>query len=323
MNLITNKKVLVTGGAGFIGSHLCDELIRLGNTVVCLDNFYNGSVKNIEHLINHDKFKVITGDIRNVYDCHDATIGVEIVFHNAALGSVPRSFSNPTETNEVNISGFLNILEASKQNGVERFIYAASSSTYGDHPALPKVEDVIGNPLSPYAITKYVNELYANLSDLDTVGLRYFNVFGERQSVIKPYSAVIPTMIYDGIGSGVITVNGDGETSRDFTYVQNVVNMNILSASTNNRNALNQIYNVGCNNSITLNTLSSIIRNYFSMLDEYVKINHVNSRIGDIRHSLASIDKANDLLGYHPHYSIMYGMERTFNYYYNKYNGKI
>lgn len=324
MELIKNKKVLVTGGAGFIGSHLCHELISLNNEVVCLDNFSNGSFRNISKLLEEDNFELIEGDIRHIRDCVKACDGVDVVFHNAALGSIPRSFENQIETNEVNVSGFLNMLEASKHCSVERFIYASSSSVYGDNNDLPKVENVIGNQLSPYAITKYVNELYANISELDVIGLRYFNVFGERQCYKTDYPAVIPSMMNDAFKYGHINVNGDGENTRDFTYVQNVVNMNIISASTKNRDALNQVYNVGCNSSIKINFLASYISNMINIKNSmHIPIYNINSRIGDVRHSLASIDKAKNLLGYFPYWKFHHGLDKAFEYYYKELYGKV
>src|SRR5690606_12586540 len=243
---VTNKRILVTGGAGFIGSNLCDALLELDNHVVCLDNFATGKPENIHHLLTHPKFKLIVGDIRNFSDCEKACAGVDYVLHQGALGSVPRSIADPVTSNAVNVSGFLNMLVASRDAGVKRFVYAASSSTYGDSESLPKVEEVIGKPLSPYAITKYVNELYAEnfkrTYGLDTIGLRYFNVFGRRQDPNGAYAAVIPKFVMQFMKYESPTINGDGEYSRDFTYIDNVVQMNLLAISTENKNALNQVY---------------------------------------------------------------------------------
>lgn len=319
-------KILVTGGAGFIGSNLCELLLNRGYQVVCLDNFSTGKRENISHLISDfpDTFSLILGDIRQMKDCQKAVEDVSCVFHEAALGSVPRSVNDPITTNEVNISGFLNMLIASKEAGVERFIYAASSSTYGDSTLLPKVEDVIGKPLSPYAITKYVNELYADvfsrLYGMKCIGLRYFNVFGRRQDPSGAYAAVIPLFVKKMINHEPITINGDGEYSRDFTYIDNVLQMNLLALEVNNPDAINQVYNTAFGESTTLNQLVSILREFLSQFDSQIantEIIHGPSRKGDIPHSLADITKAKTLLGYNPQYDIRKGLEEAVKWYWN------
>ena len=254
-------KILVTGGAGFIGSNLCEALLQEGHEVVCLDNFATGKMENIQPLLNNfpDRFTLITGDIRNAKDCRKAVEGVEYVFHEAALGSVPRSINDPVTTNEVNISGFLNMLVAARDAGVKRFIYAASSSTYGDSASLPKVEEVIGKPLSPYAITKYVNELYADVFartyGTECIGLRYFNVFGRKQDPNGAYAAVIPLFVKKLMNHESPVINGDGEYSRDFTYIDNVIGMNKLAMTTENPDAVNQVYNTAYGERTTLKQL--------------------------------------------------------------------
>ncbi|MDG1806117.1 NAD-dependent epimerase/dehydratase family protein, partial [Flavicella sp.] len=256
---LKNKKILVTGGAGFIGSNLIEVLLQKGNKVVCLDNFSTGKKENILDFESNNDFELIVGDIRNLTDCQKAVNGVDYVLHEAALGSVPRSISDPITTNDVNISGFLNILLASKEAGVKRFVYAASSSTYGDSKSLPKVEDVIGKPLSPYAITKYVNELYADTFyktyGFETIGLRYFNVFGRRQDANGAYAAVIPKFVGQFIKHESPVINGDGNYSRDFTYIDNVIQMNLLALVTENSEAVNQVYNTAFGERATLNDL--------------------------------------------------------------------
>lgn len=326
-NYIKNSKILVTGGAGFIGYNLCDALLELGNEVVCLDNFSTGKLSNIEHLAQHPKFNLIGGDIRNLADCKKACFGVEYVLHHAALGSVPRSIQDPITTNNVNISGFVNMLTAAKEAHVKRFIYAASSSTYGDSKGLPKVEDVIGRPLSPYAITKYVNELYAEIFyktyGLNTVGLRYFNVFGRKQDPDGAYAAVIPKFVSQFMNYESPVINGDGEYSRDFTYIENVIQMNLLALSTTNEKALNQVYNVAFGERTTLNNLVTLLKSNLSKFDskiEEVEIKYGPERKGDIPHSLASIDKAKKLLGYEPQYSIKEGLEEAIAWYYENLN---
>lgn len=298
-------KVLVTGGAGFIGSNLCEYLLENGHDVCCLDNFATGKMENIIPLLQKysKHFKLIIGDIRNLCDCQKAVDGMEYVLHEAALGSVPRSVKDPITTNEVNIGGFLNMLIASRDAGVKRFIFAASSSTYGDSQILPKVENVIGKPLSPYAITKYVNELYADVFaktyGIEYIGLRYFNVFGRRQDPNGAYAAVIPLFVKKFMNYESPNINGDGEYSRDFTYIDNVIQMNMLALLTENVDAVNQIYNTACGERTTLNQLVSYLREYLSKFDsEIAKIEptYGSNRVGDIPHSLACVDKAKKLL---------------------------
>ena len=317
-----NKTVLVTGGAGFIGSNLCEALLNKNNKVVCLDNFATGKKENIIHLAINKNFILIEGDIRNLADCKKAVSGVDFVLHQAALGSVPRSIKDPITTNDVNISGFLNMLVASRDAGVKRFVYAASSSTYGDSDSLPKVEEVIGKPLSPYAITKYVNELYATIFHsaygLDTIGLRYFNVFGRKQDPNGAYAAVIPKFVSQLMNYESPIINGDGNYSRDFTYIDNVIQMNILALTTENQKALNQVYNTAFGERATLNDLIHSLKNNLSKYDP--KINNIaikygQLRTGDIPHSLASIDKAKSLLNYDPQFSLQEGLIEAVDWY--------
>ncbi len=316
------KKILVTGGAGFIGSNLCESLLEDGYTVRCFDNFATGHFHNIEHLMSNPNFDLLVGDIRNLADCQKAVDGMEYVMHEAALGSVPRSITDPITTNEVNISGFLNMLVASRDAGIKRFIYAASSSTYGDSENLPKVEDVIGKPLSPYAITKYVNELYADVFyktyGLDTIGLRYFNVFGRRQDPNGAYAAVIPKFVIQLLKHESPTINGDGTYSRDFTYIDNVVLMNKLALTTQNKEALNQVYNTAFGDRTDLNLLVKLLKKYLSKHDKAIadiEVIHGPTRAGDIPHSLASIEKAKSLLNYNPQYDIATGLEEAVDWY--------
>lgn len=327
--MISEKRILVTGGAGFIGSNLCEKLIELNNYVICLDNFSTGKLENLESILDNRKFKLLKGDIRNLDDCMLATKDVDFVLHQAALGSVPRSINDPITTNEVNISGFLNMLIASRDNHIKRFIFAASSSTYGDSENLPKTEDKIGRPLSPYAVTKYVNELYADvfykIYGLEYIGLRYFNVFGRRQSPDGTYAAVIPLFIKHLIDHKSPVINGDGNYSRDFTYIDNVIQLNLLSLVTNNPGAINTIYNAAYGESTTLNELVHYIKLYLSEFDgEMDKIKIINNppRIGDIPHSLASIEKAVRLLNYNPKFSIRTGLKETINWYWEYYHDK-
>lgn len=319
---LENKTVLVTGGAGFIGSNLCEALLSKQITTVCLDNFSTGKRENIEAFLKDENFTLIEGDIRNLDDCHKACKGVDYVLHEAALGSVPRSIKDPITTNAVNVSGFLNMLVAAKDAKVTRFVYAASSSTYGDHEALPKVEDTIGKPLSPYAITKYVNELYADIFNktygLNTIGLRYFNVFGKRQDTNGAYAAVIPLFVKQFIKHESPVINGDGSYSRDFTYIDNVVQMNFLALTTEKKEALNTVYNVACGDRTTLLQLTTLLKEQLSLFDEKIKdvaIKHRENRVGDIPHSLASIDKARNLLNYRPEYNITDGIKNAVHWY--------
>lgn len=324
LEILKSKHVLVTGGAGFIGSNLCEELLSNNINVVCLDNFSTGKKENITPFLNNKNFNLITGDIRNFNDCVIACNNIDYVLHQAALGSVPRSIKDPITTNDVNVTGFLNMLVASRDAGVKRFIYAASSSTYGDHEALPKVEDTIGNPLSPYAITKYVNELYANIFhttyNFDSIGLRYFNVFGKRQDPNGAYAAVIPKFVQQFINKESPVINGDGSYSRDFTFIDNVVQMNINALTTNNKDALNTVYNVAYGERTTLLELATLLKTYLSDFDrsiQDVEIKYRDNRIGDIPHSLASIDKAKKLLNYKPEYNINSGLKEAISWYWN------
>lgn len=303
--LWVTMKVLVTGGAGFIGSNLCEHLLAHDYEVVCLDNFITGKIENLLPLLNQYPvtFKLIVGDIRNISDCQKAVEGVDYVLHEAALGSVPRSVKDPVTTNDVNIGGFLNMLIAARDAGVKRLIYAASSSTYGDSKSLPKVEEVIGKPLSPYAITKYVNELYADVFartyHMDCIGLRYFNVFGRRQDPFGVYAAVIPLFVKKLMAHESPVINGDGEYSRDFTYIDNVVQMNMLAMTSTNPEAVNQVYNTAFGERTTLNQLVGYLKEFLSEFDTEiakVEVVHGPNRVGDIPHSLACIDKAKRLL---------------------------
>ena len=322
--MIKNKKVLVTGGAGFIGSNLVERLLNQDNEVVCLDNFATGKRENVAPFLDNPAFELIEGDIRDLDTCKKAVIGVSIVLHQAALGSVPRSIKDPITSNDVNVSGFLNMLVAARDEGVNRFVYAASSSTYGDSKDLPKVEDVIGKPLSPYAITKYVNELYANvfgkLYGLQIIGLRYFNVFGRRQDPDGAYAAVIPKFVKSLINKQSPVINGDGTFSRDFTYVDNVIQANQLAATVQDVNAVNTVYNVAFGERTTLNQLVEYLKISLSKFDSEianVEIKYGSSREGDIPHSLASIDKAKKLIGYNPEYSVRSGLESAIEWYWN------
>lgn len=317
-----DRRVLVTGGAGFIGSNLVESFLLSGNSVVCLDNFSTGKRKNLEPYSNNPKFKLIEGDIRNYDDCLKAVENIDVVFHQAALGSVPRSIKDPMTSTDVNIGGFVKMLFAAKESGIKRFIYAASSSTYGDHPGLPKVEDKIGAPLSPYAITKYVDELFAdNFSKnygIDVIGLRYFNVFGRRQDPDGAYAAVIPKFVKTLMKHEIPLINGDGSVSRDFTYIDNVVQANHLASVVQNGEALNQVYNVAHGERTSLNQLYAIIRNLAAGFDSDIStIEPVYgpSRAGDIPHSLASIEKAKKLLYYSPTYTVEEGLKEAVKWY--------
>lgn len=315
-------KILVTGGAGFIGSNLCEYFLNKGYNVTCLDNFATGHRYNIEHLFVNQKFKLIEGDIRNLNDCITATQGIDYVLHQAALGSVPRSIKDPITSNDVNVSGFLNMLVASRDNGVKRFVFAASSSTYGDSEALPKVEDKIGKPLSPYAITKYVNELYAEIFSktygLETIGLRYFNVFGRKQDPNGAYAAVIPKFVMQFMKYESPVINGDGNFSRDFTYIDNVIQMNELAITTDNKNAINTVYNTAFGDRTTLNDMVNLLKEYLSEFDSAIsniEVVYGPNRAGDIPHSLASIDKAKELLNYNPKYPFKDGLKEAVKWY--------
>jgi UDP-N-acetylglucosamine 4-epimerase len=316
------KRILVTGGAGFIGSNTCESLLGEGHQVVCLDNFITGRRENIDHLFQNPSFELVKGDIRSIDDCRKSLVNCDIVLHLAALGSVPRSIADPITTNDININGFLNMIVATRDAGIKRFVYAASSSTYGDSESLPKVENVIGKPLSPYAITKYVGELYADVFaktyGMECVGLRYFNVFGRRQDPAGAYAAVIPKFIDSLIRLESPVINGDGSFSRDFTYVDNVIQINKLAMFTANKESLNQVYNVAYGESSTLNELFNELKNNLSEFDPNISsVNciHGDFRKGDIPHSLASIDKAKNLLGYQPSHSLKDGLKETVTWY--------
>ncbi len=315
---LRSSRVLVTGGAGFIGSNLIETLLAHDNYVVCLDNFSTGKRENLKSFIKNSNFRLIEGDIRNYSDCENAVKDIGIVFHEAALGSVPRSIKDPVTSTDVNIGGFVKMLFASKEAGVKRFIYAASSSTYGDHPGLPKVEDKIGSPLSPYAITKYVDELFAsNFASgygIEVVGLRYFNVFGRRQDPDGAYAAVIPKFVKMLMKHEVPLINGDGSVSRDFTYIDNVVQANNLAALVADKDAVNQVYNVAHGERTTLNQLFGMIRTMAGKYDKHIlSIEPIYGpvRDGDIPHSLASIDKAQKLLGYSPFLNVEEGLQEA------------
>lgn len=317
-------KVLITGGAGFIGSNLCEYFISKNYEVICLDNFSTGHKCNIEHLLSNGNFTLFEGDIRDLNDCRKAVAGVDYVLHQAALGSVPRSIKDPATSNDVNVGGFLNMLIAARDAKVKRFVYAASSSTYGDSESLPKVEDKIGKPLSPYAVTKYVNELYADVFSktygIETIGLRYFNVFGRKQDPNGAYAAVIPKFVMQLMKYDSPVINGDGNYSRDFTYIDNVIQMNELAMTTQNKEALNTVYNTAFGDRTTLNDLVGYLKEYLSEYDAEIKnveVIHGPNRAGDIPHSLASVDKAKNLLGYNPHFSIKQGLEKAVEWYWN------
>ena len=319
---IQNKTIVITGGAGFIGSNLCTYFLKSNNRVVCLDNFATGFKHNIEALLSHPNFTLIEGDIRNLETCQKAVVNADYVLHQAALGSVPRSIHDPMTTNEVNITGFLNMLQAAQEAKVTRFVYAASSSTYGDSEVLPKLEAQIGKPLSPYAVTKYVNELYADVFSktygIETIGLRYFNVFGRHQTPNGAYAAVIPKFISLFINHESPVINGDGNYSRDFTYIDNVIQMNELALQAQNSEAVNQVYNTAFGERTTLNELIKYIKEFLTPYD--AEIDNISciygpTRGGDIPHSLASIDKAKALLGYTPKYSIKEGLKESIDWY--------
>lgn len=317
-----NFKILITGGAGFIGSNLCEYFLSKGYEVVCLDNFSTGHKHNLAAFSKNKNFELIEGDIRNLSDCEKAVHGVDYVLHQAALGSVPRSINDPITTNDVNVSGFLNMLVASRDAKVKRFIYAASSSTYGDSESLPKVEEKIGKPLSPYAITKYVNELYADIFSktygLETIGLRYFNVFGRKQDPKGAYAAVIPKFVMQLMDHKSPVINGDGNFSRDFTYIDNVIQMNEIAMTTTNLNALNTVYNTAYGDRTTLNDLIKYLKEYLSEFDASianVSVTYGPNRAGDIPHSLASVEKAKKMLGYEPKFSMQNGLKEAVKWY--------
>ena len=323
---------LITGAAGFIGSNLLETLLILNQKVVGLDNFDTGHQHNIDQALEDaqqatgkdlsNNFKFIDGDIRELKDCEQACDGVDYVLHQAALGSVPRSIEDPINTNRANIDGFLNMLVASKDANVKRFVYAASSSTYGDHPDLPKIEDKIGSPLSPYAVTKVVNELYAQVFaktyGFKTIGLRYFNIFGKRQDPNGAYAAVIPKWVAAILNQEQVFINGDGETSRDFCYIDNTVQMNLLAATTDNDKATDQVYNVALNDRTSLNRLYQMIEERLIQRTQGLERKNPifrDFRVGDVRHSQANIDKAIELLKYQPKYKIEKGMDEAMDWY--------
>ena len=321
---LRSSKILVTGAAGFIGSNLCETLLDLGSYVVGMDNFATGHRKNISSLLEHQNFTFVEGDIRDLDACHKACEGADFVLHQAALGSVPRSINDPITSNDVNVGGFLNMLVAARDAGVKRFVYAASSSTYGDSKSLPKIEENIGKPLSPYAITKYVNELYADnfkkTYGLDTVGLRYFNVFGRKQDPEGAYAAVIPKFVMQLMKHESPIINGDGSFSRDFTYIDNVIQMNICAITTDNTEALNNVYNTAFGERTSLNELTVLLKEYLSEFDgdiADVEIQYGPERKGDVPHSLASIDKAKNLLGYEPKFDIKSGLKEAVKWYWD------
>lgn len=324
---IKEYKILVTGGAGFIGSNLCEALLKLGAEVICLDNFSTGKKENIYSFLGNPHFTLLEGDIRDRQVCKKACESVDYVLHEAALGSVPRSIENPITTNQVNVDGFLNMLVAARNAKVNRFIYAASSSTYGDSTELPKVEEKIGKPLSPYAVTKYVNELYADVFhktyQTNSIGLRYFNVFGKHQNPNGAYAAVIPKFIQQFIRKEAPVINGDGQFSRDFTYIDNVIQMNVLAILAENSSALNQVYNVAYGERTSLNQLIDILREELSIFDPSIsEINPIYGpeRRGDVPHSHASIAKAQNLLGYNPEFSVKKGLKNAISWYWNNLN---
>ena len=323
---LKSKTVLVTGGAGFIGSNLCEALLKLGAKVRCMDNLSTGFIHNIKPFQNHKNFQFLEADIRDLEACQEACHQVDYVLHQAALGSVPRSIHDPIATNAVNVSGFLNMLVVSRDQNVNRFVYAASSSTYGDSKKLPKKEDDIGTPLSPYAVTKYVNELYASIFkssfNLDSVGLRYFNVFGRKQDPKGAYAAVIPKFVIQLINNEAPVINGDGSNSRDFTYIDNVIRMNFLALTTTNELALNQIYNTAVGDRTTLVQLVHSLKKYLSKFDPAianVKEIYGPNRLGDIPHSQASIDKAVKLLNYKPTHDFESGLKNAVDWYWESF----
>lgn len=318
------SKILITGGAGFIGSNLVEHFLNKNYQVVVLDNFATGHRHNIAHHLENPNFTLIEGDIRDMATCVKACESVDYILHQAALGSVPRSIKDPQTSNDVNVTGFLNMLVAARDAKVKRFVYAASSSTYGDSESLPKVEDVIGKPLSPYAITKYVNELYADVFSktygIETIGLRYFNVFGRRQDPNGAYAAVIPKFVMQFMQHESPVINGAGDYSRDFTYIDNVVQMNELAMLTNNPEAVNTVYNTAVGDRTTLNDLVNYLKEYLSEFDgeiSDVEVIHGPNRLGDIPHSLASIDKAQKLLGYKPSHKIGEGLKEAVKWYWD------
>ncbi|SDD94271.1 SDR family oxidoreductase [Riemerella columbipharyngis] len=316
------KNILITGGAGFIGSNLTEYFLNQGHSVTVLDNFSTGHRHNIEPFFENPNFRLIEGDIRDLDTCRKACESQDYVLHQAALGSVPRSIEDPITSNDVNVSGFLNMLVAARDSKIKRFVYAASSSTYGDSESLPKVEDVIGKPLSPYAITKYVNELYADVFSktygLECIGLRYFNVFGRKQDPKGAYAAVIPKFVIQLMNYQSPTINGDGTYSRDFTYIDNVIQMNERAMLTDNPRAVNTVYNTAVGDRTTIKEMAYLLREYLSVYDDKisdVEILNGPNRLGDIPHSLASIDKAKQYLGYRPTHEFKAGLKEAVEWY--------
>ncbi|WP_431472771.1 SDR family oxidoreductase [Nonlabens sp. SCSIO 43208] len=321
---VKSIKVLVTGAAGFIGSNLCEFLLNNNYDVIGLDNFSNGHRHNIEPFLQHPSFKFIEGDIRDLDTCHNAVAGCDYVLHQAALGSVPRSIKDPITSNDVNVSGFLNMLVACKDAGIKKMVYAASSSTYGDSESLPKVEDKIGRPLSPYAITKFVNELYADVFyktyGLNTIGLRYFNVFGRKQDPNGAYAAVIPKFTATLMKKESPVINGDGSYSRDFTYIDNVIQANVKAMLVDSPESENQVFNVAYGDRTTLVELIEYLKKHLSKFDSEIQdvvVKHGPNRAGDIPHSLASIEKAQRLLGYEPQFNIDQGLKEAVEWYWS------
>jgi len=317
-------KILITGAAGFIGSNLCDYMLEKGHTVVGFDNFATGHAHNLNAFKAESNFSFIEGDIRDLKTCLKATQNIDYVLHQAALGSVPRSLKDPITSNEVNINGFLNMIEAARQNKVKRFIYAASSSTYGNSKVLPKVEKNIGKPISPYALTKYVNELYAEIYSsiygLETIGLRYFNVFGRRQDPNGAYAAVIPKFVGQFLKGESPIINGDGTFSRDFTYIDNVIQMNELAMTTSNQEAINQVYNTAVGHRISILEMAELIREGLADFDPSIREIEIikgPNRAGDVPHSQASIEKAKNLLNYKPTHNFQKGLKESLTWYYN------
>ncbi len=329
--MISNKKILITGGAGFIGSNLCDYFIERKNHIICLDNLSTGKLSNIEHLLGREDFKFIEGDIRYLETCQQACLsaegtkageGVDYILHQAALGSVPRSINDPITTNSVNIDGFLNMLVAARDAKVKRFVYAASSSTYGDSETLPKVEEIIGKPLSPYAVTKYVNELYAHVFGLtygiECIGLRYFNVYGRRQDPNGAYAAAIPKFCMQLMAHESPVINGDGTHSRDFTYIDNVLQMNELALATTNKKAIGEVFNTAVGERTTINLIIKLLKAHLSHYDktiDSIKTKYGSERKGDIPHSLASIKKAKEILNYQPSHNLEKGLKEAVEWY--------
>ncbi|WMJ75643.1 SDR family oxidoreductase [Cytophagaceae bacterium ABcell3] len=314
---ISKYSFLITGGAGFIGANLVEYLLKYGaGKVVVLDDLSTGNYVNIEAFAQYGNFQFIEGDIRSQNACNKACEGIDIILHQAALGSVPRSVKDPVTTNEVNVTGFLNMLNAAKENGIKRFVYAASSSVYGDHPGLPKVEAHIGKPLSPYAVSKYVNELYANvfsgLYGIETIGLRYFNIFGPKQSPEGSYAAVIPLFINKMLNHAAPEINGDGLQSRDFTFVENAVQANVLAALTDNNEAVNQVYNIAVGEQTSLNGLVRLIGEVSGIT---IQPEYKSPRPGDIKDSLADIGKAQQFLDYKPYFNVKDGLSITFEWF--------